>query len=311
MSNMHARPESFPCDALHEAWQGRLSAAGICQMTPRLFFQAFLFSLCGICILPAEEKIQVSPGERTDDGFVVHQVESSYQSPSTLIRVLLPEPLDATKRYPVVYVLPVEAGVESRYGDGLKEIQTRHLQNKFQVVCVAPTFSHLPWYADHPTEAAIRQERYFLQAVVPYIDRTYPVQPEASGRLLLGFSKSGWGAWSLLLRHPQLFQKAVAWDAPLMMDQPGAYGSGDIFGTAENFVGYQISSLLERRAQTLGDKPRLILLGYGNFRSHQEETKTLLEKLAIPHVYRDGPQRPHDWHSGWVPEAVELLMTQP
>lgn len=23
--------------------------------------------------------------------------------------------------------------------------------------------------------------------------------------------------------------------------------------------------------------------------------------------YRNGPERKHDWHSGWVPEAVELL----
>ena len=34
----------------------------------------------------------------------------------------------------------------------------------------------------------------------------------------------------------------------------------------------------------------------------------LLNQLAIPHVYRDGPQRKHDWHSGWVEEAVGLLL---
>ena len=34
----------------------------------------------------------------------------------------------------------------------------------------------------------------------------------------------------------------------------------------------------------------------------------LLDELKIPHEYRDGPLRKHDWHSGWVSEAVELLL---
>jgi hypothetical protein len=61
----------------------------------------------------------------------------------------------------------------------------------------------------------------------------------ACGLLLLGFSKSGWGAlFSLLLRHPDVFGKAAAWDAPLVMDSPGRHGNGDIFGTPENFEKY-------------------------------------------------------------------------
>ena len=34
----------------------------------------------------------------------------------------------------------------------------------------------------------------------------------------------------------------------------------------------------------------------------------LMDRLGIPHAYRDGPERPHDWHGGWVPEAVGLLL---
>jgi hypothetical protein len=28
----------------------------------------------------------------------------------------------------------------------------------------------------------------------------------------------------------------------------------------------------------------------------------------IAHQYRDGPKREHSWRSGWLPEAVELLV---
>src|SRR5262249_38539559 len=128
------------------------------------------------------------------------------------------------------------------------------------------------------------------------------------GRLLLGFSKSGWGACSLLLRHPDLFGKAAAWDAPLMMAWPARYGAGDIFGTRENFERYQVARLLERHAADIGDRDRLILLGYGNFRDHHRQAHALMTALEIRHVYEDAPQRQHAWESGWVPEAVKRLL---
>lgn len=34
----------------------------------------------------------------------------------------------------------------------------------------------------------------------------------------------------------------------------------------------------------------------------------LMERLKIEQDYRDGPARKHDWHSGWVSEAVKWLM---
>ena len=250
----------------------------------------------------------ISEAKRDDQGILVHTVESEYQAGKTEIRVLLPDRLEEGRRYPVVYVLPVEAGTEHRYGDGLLEARRQDLHNRFRAIFVAPTFSHLPWYADHPWDPEIRQEAHFLNVVVPFVEGRYPTRSARDGRLLLGFSKSGWGAWSLLLRHPEVFGKAAAWDAPLMMDRPGRYGSGDIFGTQENFEAYRITRLLERRAAELRGRKRLILLGYGNFRGEHETAHDVLVDLGIPHVYEDGPQREHRWESSWVPEAVRLLL---
>jgi enterochelin esterase-like enzyme len=157
----------------------------------------------------------------------------------------------------------------------------------------------------------IRQESYLLKVVVPFIEKTYPVQAKVQGRLLLGFSKSGYGALSLLLRHPQIFGKACDWDAPLMLDTPVKYGSGDIYADAENFAAYRVAKLFETQGPKLGSENRIILLGYGNFRTEHQQAHTLLEKLKVPHEYRDGPNRKHEWQSGWVAEAVELLLSSP
>ena len=47
--------------------------------------------------------------------------------------------------------------------------------------------------------------------------------------------------------------------------------------------------------------------GYGAFRDHHHRMQALLEDLAIPCDYQDGPERKHVWESGWVGEAVAAL----
>jgi hypothetical protein len=93
-----------------------------------------------------------------------------------------------------------------------------------------------------------------------------------------------------------------------MMDRLGQYGTTDIFATPENFERYRIIDLLRANAKKLQGEERLILTGYGNFREHHTKAHALLEEVKVPHVYKDGPERKHDWHSGWVPEAVRLLL---
>jgi S-formylglutathione hydrolase FrmB len=279
--------------------------------------RSLIFALTLCCLPLLLPRIDVANGNGPDEppdtsrdagGFFVHTLESNFQTGRTQIRVLLPDMLKKDHRYPVVYVLPVEAGAGTRWGDGLLEAKKQDLPNKHQAIFATPTFSHLPWYADHPTKAEIRQESHFIQVVVPFVENTYPASNDPADRWLLGFSKSGWGAWSLLLRHPDFFGRAAAWDAPLMMQQLGKYGTSDIFGSQENFDQYRPACLLPQRAGELQSRSRLVLTGYDNFRTDHQQLHSLLRKLKIIHKYRDGPWRKHNWHSGWMAQTVDLLV---
>jgi len=256
---------------------------------------------------PETRPARFSEAGEDAQGFLVHTVESPFQAGNTKLRVLLPDEIGKVKPCRVLYVLPVEKLDEHRYGNGLAEVRKLDLHNRHGLICVCPTFSHLPWYADHPTDPNIRQESYVLKDVLPFVERTYPVVRGRRGRLLLGFSKSGWGAWSLLLRNPDAFEKAAAWDAPLTQPKPDRYGMRGIFATQENFTRYHIPSLLDRVGPTLGDGKRLGLFGYGGFRAHHESIRRKLLSLKVPHEYRDGPHRKHHWSGGWVAEAVTFL----
>lgn len=239
---------------------------------------------------------------------VTQRLDSTRQSAPTDVRVVVPDQVAAGEKLRVVYLLPVEPGRERRFGDALETAIEFDAANKFHVVLVAPSFAALPWYADHPTDAKLAQESCFLQDVIPLVEANYSVVAERRGRLLCGFSKSGWGAWSLLLRHPDTFERAATWDAPLLMDAPGKYGSGPIFGDAKNFAHYQITKLLVERAASVSEPgaERLILLGRGNF-PDDDAIHQRLEKLKVPHVYRDDLKTKHVWSRAWLEPALELL----
>jgi len=269
--------------------------------------------LAGLCLplattLVAAAAPVISPATPATNGFVVHTVTSEFQSGPTKIYVRAPDKVAAGTRLPVLYLLPVEAKDEQRWGDPLAEAAKLDLANKLGVIVAYPTFSHLPWYCDHPTDPGIRQETYFLKVVVPFVERAYPARAGRDARLLLGFSKSGWGAWSLLLRNPDTFGRAAAWDSPMMMEK-GLYGMAAIAGTQENFERHRIPNLLRERGRELGPEPRLLLMGYDNFRAPTQQAHALLDELKIPHGYRDGPQRKHHWNTGWVEEAARWLVT--
>ena len=242
-------------------------------------------------------------------GFAEYRIESEFQRGANLLTVLTPREIVSGHRYPVVYILPVELGPDEAGGMwGMALRAAEGLAETYQAICVIPSFDTLPWYGDNDCDSAIRHESYLMRVVLPFIEAGYPTLREQSGRLLLGFSKSGWGAVSLLLRYPEVFGRAAAWDAPLMLDWTPEMGLAAHFGDEASFRRCHIPTLLERQAAQLRESPRLILMGHDNFREDLPAAKQLLDRLGIPHVFRDGPRRVHHWESGWVPEAMELLM---
>ena len=247
----------------------------------------------------------------TANGVTTYTVTSDCQRAATNIRVLAPTTLQPGKVYQVIYVLPVEAGNGRQFGDGLTTIQQLGLQNSKDVIFVEPSFADVPWYADCVSNSQIRQETYFCSVVVPFIEQRYSVLTQPEGRLLLGYSKSGYGAFTLLLRHPEMFGRAFAWDSPLAMSNPAAgWAFPQVLGSSKNFENYRISTLLAANATFLQSQPsRLIMMGAGLYTGDHLAIHNLMVKLGIPHTYIPGTLRAHLWASGWMSDAVSLLLS--
>lgn len=224
--------------------------------------------------------------------YEVETVDSPRQATANFLRIARPR----GKSDRTVLILPVTANISGQWGDGFYEALRLDWVTRYNVTIAAPSFSHLPWYADHPTNPKIAQETYLLRDILPRL----------SGRiLLLGFSKSGNGALTLTLRHPERFAAAAAWDAPLMLDAPGKYGSGEIYGTPENFEQYRIPALLERFAGR--PAPKMFISGFGAFQTDIANAHHRMQTLGIAHEYSNSLKLAHHWASGWMEPAMATL----
>lgn len=241
------------------------------------------------------------------DGLIRLELRCRYQAGPTVLRIL--EPTKKPKQgEPVtfLFVLPVEPAEGTAFGDPVEVIRKLDLHNKHNLVVVYPTFSDMPWYADHPTDATLRQESYVVRVVVPAAQSLY--KSEANRSLLLGFSKSGWGAVSLLCRNPSLFDAAAAWDAPLMVKDASQFGMNKLMPTTEAFNRYALGEQFKTLNPSIRKNKRIVLLGYDYFGDHIRQAHELLESQNIPHEYDNATQHKHRWDSGWVEGAVDKLV---
>jgi len=234
-----------------------------------------------------------------------YRIDSPFQHDSTTLRILLPDDFAKEKFYKVLYVLPVVENDERKYGDGLAEVMKYDFHNTHQLICVAPEFTSKPWYADHSDDMGRQDESHLLKTVLPYVENKFPTLKTKEGRLLIGFSKSGWGALSLLLRNPDIFYKAAAWDSGVRVDtgpineQDRTRRIQEYFGSRANFAEHRISNLIKTKGKLLGSTERLFYYNTEGIRAKGgAELHRLMLEAGLPHRYYYETIRTHRCPSG-------------
>lgn len=269
-------------------------------------------------------------------------LETPHLTGSNAVEVLLPSGYDRDphRSHRVLYVLPV-AGEGGEHGNSLEVIRSLGLHDRHDLICVAPQFARMqqqpraltmPWYGNHATDPRMRYEDHLIKVVLPAVESRYRTIPGRAGRLLLGFSKSGWGAVCLLLGHGGTFEAAASFDAPLMFagGQFGAWGTDQTYGTADQMEANCPTTLLRRHAADFRARPRLVIAGKKSFGtlndrraahpyegpSHTEAFHDLAGSLGVQHVYAlNGPHSTllpgfpeHSWNATWMEPVVDLLV---
>ena len=117
---------------------------------PRLKTLLALLACVAIGVEALAEEVDVN-------GIRSHRLESVFQGSETTVRVLLPDDYNADGRYRALYLLPVVAKDDRRFGDGLLEVQKHNLHNTHRLICVAPEFTEMSWFANHASDLRRRE----------------------------------------------------------------------------------------------------------------------------------------------------------
>lgn len=224
------------------------------------------------------------------------------------IDVLLPDTYTTTKKYRVVYVAEVEAFDTSVFGDSLQIIKALGLHNSNDVIFARQQFAFPPWYgARH--DGLIQNGVQFTDVLVKTVDYNYSTVASKEGRGILGFSKSGWGAVSLLLRRDDVFGYAGVWDAPWSVAY-GDFNTASEFGTSGNFNLYNPTTILAGLASRIKDKTRIYLAGSALFDADTVSFDSQLTSNAVPHVYSRTvvASDQHAWGGSWLTSTVAGLL---
>jgi hypothetical protein len=225
------------------------------------------------------------------------------------LRVLQPTHPAAGLAHNFLFVLPVEAGTGSNYGDGMATLAALDAQDKYNLTIIEPSFSIVPWYANNPLDPGMSYEAFMTRELVPWAEQTLGTTGHEQN-WLIGFSKSGMGAQDLLFKHPHVFTLAASWDFPADMYNYAQYGGAANYGTDANFLNnYRLTpAFLAAHKRPFLNNDRIWIGGWHAFRQDDTDYNVLLTAEGIRHNTQ-APETniPHRWDSGWVPLALAAL----
>ncbi|MGC1582342.1 MAG: hypothetical protein WA766_12725, partial [Candidatus Acidiferrales bacterium] len=251
----------------------------------------------------------MSVGTPTVDanGVKYYPVKSVYQgSQQQIVRVLQPTNPPSGQPPILLYVLPVDTGVDtlsSYYSDGFEQLRLLNVTNTYNITLIAPSFGYTPWYSDNIPDAK-QMESFVVEDLVPFGD-TF-ITSSVPQRYLIGFSKSGDGTLYLILKHPGIFNGAAVWDSPTQLSSITTFPDLVVnFGTQANFNTYNIPALVTSNASAFQQQTRLWISGdQADYTHDMIALHNELTAASIPHIWVAGGTRAHSWSSGWLPGAV-------
>ncbi len=227
------------------------------------------------------------------------------------VRVLTPQHPSTDYPHSFLYDLQVEPGLaQSTWGSGLNELQNLDVEDQYNATIIEPIFPMDSWYADNPNDPTVNYETFVADILPQWVDSNFSTTGTEQN-LLVGFSKSGYGALDLELKHPSVFSAVAAFDFPGDMTSYDDYGSSSAndYGTQANFQNnYEMNvSFVGAHAAPFTTSDRILISEGPVFQSQVADFDTLLTSQGVAHTLLDQTNDTHSWPGGWLSGAVAGL----
>lgn len=204
-----------------------------------------------------------------------------------------------------ILLLPAGEEANSSLGDPMEcatQLATRPLASGIRLGY--PHYDRSPgWYADRDQQEG-SPERAVLSAALEW------TAVDDAPLYLMGFSKSGYAALSILARHWRLglFSGAAAWDAPLMLTGLTRSSMVRSYGTEEAFSKHCLVNRIPDLAEAVSTAGlKLVMDGFVVWGVQMRNFHELLRGCGVDHVYSETRRAAHCWDPAWMETCVHGL----
>ena len=210
----------------------------------------------------------------------------------------VPKESKEAARYPVLYLLHGAFDGYTAWKDHAENIICE-LVSKYRIIIVTPEGLSFGWYADSRFVKNNQIETYFLNELIPDVEKNFPTN---GLRSIAGLSMGGHGAFALCLRHPGVFSSVSSMSGILDITRhKNQWRLAEVFGPykAENIADWErhsVLKLIEQSADYIRSLPMLITVSKGDQCSIEDNrlVHRQLEEMNVEHLYRESPGG-HDW----------------
>jgi S-formylglutathione hydrolase FrmB len=123
------------------------------------------------------------------------------------------------KSYPTIYLLHGGSGSFSDWHKKTTDPNLlTNLANLHDVIIVTPGVGPSSYYYDSPILDSVKYETYFIQELIPFIDKNYRTINDRKSRAITGLSMGGHGSLMLSAKHPELFIAAGSMSGVMNID---------------------------------------------------------------------------------------------
>lgn len=125
---------------------------------------------------------------------------------------------------------------------------------------------------------------------------------------LIGFSKSGLGAWGIARTIPQVAAGTIIFDAPVANEDRHRWGADEYYSEDATWQrDLPLRSVPEFRA-ALPRSHRLVLISGAEFHDEMSSLSRALSDAGVDHTFLPRPHLQHHWNSGWIEEGLAALL---
>lgn len=186
----------------------------------------------------------------------------------------------------LIYLPATEPG-DTTYGHPPQQIEGRGDLDVAEV-----RYAHMVWYNERVRAEAQRQ-----------------IDLLAGDRVILvGFSKSGLGAWHLASALRQPAAATIIFDAPVAHQEiPVQWGAAPFYDDVGTWRQDLPIHRIRDFRQSVAPDHRLILIAGAHFDADMVALSGALDEAHYEHTFLRHPEIAHHWNSGWLGFALAAL----